>query len=71
MNIQSIQQQAVKMSEQYMRGIFEIPENLPYTAEEFALLGKLADLYFCFKRGEMSRAETIKEQSRLLKAVRS
>ena len=71
MNIKSIQQQAVKMSEQYMQGIFKIPENLPYTAEEFVLLGKLADLYFCFKRGEISRNETIKEQSRLLKAVRS
>ena len=71
MNIKSIQQQAVKLSEQYMQGIFKIPENLPYTAEEFIVLGKLADLYFCFKRGDMSRVETIEEQSKILKAVSS
>ena len=65
-DIKLLKEHALKLCNEYIKGIFAIPEDLAYTATEYLVLGRLADIYFSLQRGDITRAETVSLQQQVI-----
>lgn len=61
-----LKKQALKLCDEYTRGIFNIPVDLPYGVNEYFALSRLADIYYAVKTGSITRSEAIEEQRKIL-----
>lgn len=65
-DIKLLKERALKLCDEYLKGIFVIPEDLSYTAMEYFVLGKLADVYFSLQRGDITKVEAVSLQQQVI-----
>ena len=69
-DIKLLKERALKLCNEYIKGIFVMPKDLDYTATEYLALGKLADIYFSLQRGDITRPEAVSQQQQVISKLK-